>query len=291
MARMTKKDKEFFEKAIETIYNDLRLKMADHRHLFNNHNHDITVKVIKKFCEFSEEEQEEIIKSPCWKSVKNPYIYLELRKEHENVEYLMLKDKFKNSFKSSIGRAILKRGKVDREFREFLLKNAEGTLLKWLIQTREIHTAMTTDSAMSIFNRVKNASILKKLIKIAPYDSVVYGFKNYKGKDKSVVYAFRAIIGYSDVTSENALSFVLNKSNRSHWEFVNAVYDCGFASKAKQKDITALINFVKEKEWDRWHIHRLATHLFSFCTKQTIYSNLFFFKTNSPESLSLKLDL
>jgi hypothetical protein len=268
MARMTKKDKEFFEKVIENIYNDLRGKLNDHTSLLNSHNLDIAVKILTKLSELKKEEQQKIFKSPCWKSVTNPYIYYKDRQEHVNVEYSKLTDNYKNSFKSSVGFALIRRGKVDKEFREFLLENADGTL-----------------------DRVKNAGILKNLIKIAPYDSVMYGFENYKGKDKSVICAFRNVIGYSDVTEENALSYVINQPHKNLWAFVNTVYNCGFASKAKQEDITSLINFVKEKEWDHWYLQSLASYLFAFCTKETIYSNLFFFKTHCPDSLALKLDL
>jgi succinate dehydrogenase flavin-adding protein (antitoxin of CptAB toxin-antitoxin module) len=291
MARMTKKDKEFFEKVIENIYNDLRGKLNDHTSLLNSHNLDIAVKILTKLSELKKEEQQKIFKSPCWKSVTNPYIYYKDRQEHVNVEYSKLTDNYKNSFKSSVGFALIRRGKVDKEFREFLLENADGTLLRWLIQSKEINTTITKESANKIFDRVKNAGILKNLIKIAPYDSVMYGFENYKGKDKSVICAFRNVIGYSDVTEENALSYVINQPHKNLWAFVNTVYNCGFASKAKQEDITSLINFVKEKEWDHWYLQSLASYLFAFCTKETIYSNLFFFKTHCPDSLALKLDL
>jgi hypothetical protein len=291
MARMTNKDKEFFEKVIENVYDDLRTKINNHTDLLSSYNLEVALNILTKLSELSKQKQQKIFKSPCWKSVTSPYIYYTDRKEHVNVEYSKLEDNFKNSFKSSVGNALIKRSKVDKEFREFLLENAEGTLLRWLIQSKEIRTTMTKDSANKIFDRVKNAGILKNLIKIAPYDSVMYGFKNYKGKDKSVICAFRNVIGYSDVTEENALSYVLNQPIKNLWTFVNTVYNCGFASKAKQEDITALINFVKEKKWDHWHLQSLASYLFAFCTKETIYSNLFFFKTHCPESLALKLDL
>jgi hypothetical protein len=291
MARMTKKDKEFFEKVIENIYNELRCKFGDHLDVFNSRNSNTVVKILTKLSELKKEDQKKVFNSPCWKSVKDPYIYYSDRKNLKNIEYSKLQDNFKNSFKSTVGHSIIRRGQVDKEFREFLLDNADGALLKWLIQSKEIATTMTKESANKIFDRVKNASILKNLIKIAPYDSVVYGFKNYKGKDKRVIIAFRDIIGYSDVTEENALSYVLSQPQTNVWAFINTVYNCGFASKAKQEDITTLINFVKEKEWGHWHLQRFASYLFAFCTKQTIYSNLFFFKTNCPESLALKLDL
>lgn len=291
MARMTKKDKEFFEKVIGNVYDELRNKTNNHTDLYNSYNLDVAVNILTKISKLSKQKQQKIFKSPCWKSVTSPYIYYRDREEHVNVEYSKLQDNFKNSFKSSVGNALIRRGKVDKEFREFLLENAEGSLLRWLIQSKEISTTMTKESANKIFDRVKNAGILKNLIKIAPYDSVMYGFQNYKGKDKSVITAFRNVIGYSDVTEENALSYVLSQSDKNLWAFVNTVYNCGFASKAKQKDITRLINFVKEKDWDHWYLQSLASYLFAFCTKETIYSNLFFFKTHCPESLALKLDL
>jgi hypothetical protein len=291
MARMTKKDKDFFEKVIENMYNELRCKLNDHTGLFGSNSPDIIVKIITKISEFEEEKQKKIFKSPCWKSVKDPYIYYSQRKDCENVEYSKLEDKFKNAFKSLVGRSLLKRGQVDREFRELLLLEADGALIRLLLQSKEIYTAMTKESANNIFDRVKNASILKNLIKIAPYDSVMYGFKSYKGKDKRVIAAFRSIIGYSDVTQENALSYVLSQPQKNRWMFVHTVLDCGFASKAKQEDITSLINFVKEEDWDDWNINRLSSYLFSFCTKETIYRNLFFFKKHCPDFLALKLDL
>lgn len=291
MARMTKKDKEFFEKVIGNIYDDLRTKINDYNKLLGSHNFDVAVNILTKLSELSKQEQQKIFKSPCWKSVTSSNYYYRHREEHVNVSYSKLEDNFKNSFKSSVGHAIIRRGKVDKEFREFLLENAEGALLRWLIQSKEINTTMTKDSANKIFDRVKNAGILKNLIKIAPYDSVMHGFQNYKGKDKNVIIAFRNVIGYSDVTEENALSYVLNQPYVNPYVFINTIYDCGFASKAKQEDITALINYLKEKELTSWHLERLASYLFAFCTKKTIYSNLFFFKTSCPQSLALKLDL
>lgn len=290
MARVTKKDKEFFEKVIENIYNDLRVKL-NHTEIFNSNDLDIAVKILTKLSELKKEEQQKIFKSPCWKSVTSHYIYYRNRQQHINVEYSKLTDDFKHAFKSSVGFSLIRRSKVDKEFREFLLENAEGTLLRWLIQSKEIYTTITKESANKIFDRVKNAGILKNLIKIAPYDSVMYGFQNYKGKDKNVICAFRNIIGYSDVTEENALSYVINQPHKNTWVFLNTIYNCGFASKVKQEDITSLINFVKEKDWDNWYLQSLASYLFAFCTKETIYSNLFFFKTNCPDSLALKLDL
>lgn len=291
MPRMTKKDKEFFEKVIGNVYDELRNKTNNHSYLYHSNNKDTVVNIITKLSELKKEDQTKIFKSPCWKSVRDPYIYYSERENHKNVEYSKLTDNFKNSFKSSVGNALIRRGNVDKEFREFLLENADGALLRWLIQSKEIATTMTKESANKIFDRVSNAAILKSLIKIAPYDSVMYGFKSYKGKDKSVISTFRNIIGYSDVTEENALSYVLSQPQTNVWVFINTVYNCGFASKAKQEDITTLINFVKEKEWGHWHLQRFASYLFAFCTKQTIYSNLFFFKTNCPDSLALKLDL
>ena len=293
MARTTKKDKEFFEKIIGNIYNSLRHEVSAFGLLFGDYKGTYHLEILTKIAELNEKDQENLFKSTCWRKAKDPYIYYQDRKNAPNVEYSKLTPNFKDSFLANVGASIIRRGRVDREFREFLLENATGTLLRWLIKTREIASAISEDSANKIFDRTKNNAILKNLIKIAPYQSVMYGFNNYKGKDKSVVSAFRSIIGYSDVTKDNALAFVTSMIHSDSFLLMGEVINSGFASKSSQEDISAFIRIWQENESEvrSWHTKNIAEHLFAFCTKQTIYSNLFFFKTNCPNSLALKLDL